>query len=190
MGYCRKLFNSEQPGPIEADKIDAWAAGISLLELATNSYPFDLVDLREKVLNWDAAYFQRKLDVIDDLRDPAPGSVMGVIKGLLDLNLQTRLNVEEALEHLHQKHSFSDLHEQQETFAALKASEATVEVSPPPREKDENYLDVYLKNRGVDPEKASYEAIQRYSRTPADESYAKTPSSVKPQDMAYTKTPA
>ena len=59
------------------------------------------------------------------------------------------------------------------------------------REKDENYLDVYLRNRGMDPDKASYEAITGLSQnTAGDERYAKTPASPEGDENTYSKTPA
>ncbi len=147
----RQIRDNQEPDPIAADKVDAWALGLSLLELATGEYPFDQTSFSEKVLRWNNAYFEQKLDAIPSLKDPEPDSIMTVVKGLLEVDPQKRLSIEEALDQLAHTEPFSSISEQQATFADLKQQETSSpssHVPHLPRDQDENYEHVFAQRYG------------------------------------------
>ncbi len=147
LAYARQLYHHQTPAPIDAGKIDAWALGITLLELASGSYPFDKSTFIQKVYHWDISYFEQKLASILQLSQP--GSFMTLVKGLLDPNPNTRLSIQDALAQLGQG-VFSDVSKQKAAFDALKQ----VDISEPivaavTRNEDENYGDVYVSRYGT-----------------------------------------
>lgn len=107
---------------LDAAKIDAWSAGLTLIELAKGDYPFDKTeDLNYMRQNWNVNYFQEKLSQIPELQDPASDSLWAVIKGLLNVDPNQRLSVMKALGMpIFQQHNFVTFEEQHHTFVALK----------------------------------------------------------------------
>ena len=84
-------------GTIQADKVDAWALGVSLLEIAIGRYPFEKVSSEKLHANRDEHFFERQIEKIDEFYAPEENSIMWIIKGLLDTDSATRLSVKEAL---------------------------------------------------------------------------------------------
>ncbi len=150
LAYASQLLQNQTPAPIDASKVDAWALGLTLLELVLGEYPLDQETYLE-CLKWDHAYFQDKFGAISQLNNPTPGSLLDVVKGLLDVNPQTRLTIQEAQEILG-KSPFADISEQEEAFSHLKQVEITHQIeTPPPRRKNEHYGDVYVSKYGTVP---------------------------------------
>lgn len=83
---------------LDYGKADAWALGVTLLELALGKYPFDAVTSEEeRIALCKDHYFKQKLATFADLKAPAEDSYFAVVKGLLNLDPNTRLSVKEAL---------------------------------------------------------------------------------------------
>src|SRR5262249_42394013 len=74
----------------DAAKVDAWALGLTLLQLATRVYPFNDANRKERVGQWNIAYFSHCLAKQSVLNDPEKGSYFALVKALLDPNPQTR----------------------------------------------------------------------------------------------------
>lgn len=82
-------------------KSDAWAAGLSLLQVVTGR-PHPFYDLRfnfkNAIADWNSPFFAEKLvDEVPELADPKADSIWAVIKGLLEVNPDKRLTIEAAL---------------------------------------------------------------------------------------------
>ncbi len=177
-----RLNISRQGGlvnPIAADKVDAWAFGLTLLELATGIYPFDQCDIMEKYTKWDTDYFQKKLSRIEFLQQR--GSVNEVIKRLLDVNPETRLSIKEARNLLRHLKAFSGNDEQKAFFVDLKKTEVFEKRKLVPRDQDENYADIFYSKHKTS-EFIDYQGpYGNYSKTPSiitNNSYSKTPEHV------------
>jgi serine/threonine protein kinase len=86
----------------DATKADAWAIGLTLLEIFLNAYPFDRsLDLLKTYLTQEGKlYFQRKLAEIFMLQKAVPNSCMSIIKGLLEIEPNDRLTIDQALKEL------------------------------------------------------------------------------------------
>ncbi len=186
LSISRQRAQGDQVDPIAADKVDAWAFGLTILELATGIYPFDRCDIIEKYTKWDAAYFQKKLNKIDFLLQP--GTINKIVKGLLDVNPKTRLSIKEARNQLRNLNAFSGEDDQKAFFVSLKKEEVFEKRELVARHQDENYADVfYAKHENSD--LIDYQGI--YSKSPSVEpknEYSKSPS-VEPKNE-YSKTPA
>ncbi|NGX60420.1 MAG: hypothetical protein KR126chlam3_01593, partial [Chlamydiae bacterium] len=155
IAFYRQLCEGQPTDSIAADKIDAWALGVSLLELATGVYSFDRTPFSQKIRQWDYVYFQEKLDAIPLLKNPAPGSLLSIVKGLLDIDPQKRLSIEEALAQLAHIAPFSSLSAQRAAFADLKQQKPSSTKSPVPslpRDQDEKYADVFTQRYGLTPD--------------------------------------
>jgi len=147
MELHRQVRKGQKPAPIAANRIDSWAVGLSLLVLATGDYPFDRTSVIERLEKWDNAYFQRKLDEIPLLKNPTPGSLMTVVKELLAVDPEKRLNISGALAQVIAKKPFSSSSEQKAAFTDLKQlvpSPTQHTEQSPPREKNEDYEHVFF----------------------------------------------
>jgi serine/threonine protein kinase len=89
--------NMEGVESFSAAAADAWAAGVTLLEMALNQYPFELAPVATRLAQWDYAHMNTMLERIKDLENPPSSSVMRVIKGLLAVNSRARLKIADAL---------------------------------------------------------------------------------------------
>lgn len=78
--------------PFDGERADAWALGVTLLELATNSNPFNHETLQ------DLLQVRSILTNIFQMKDTRPTSYWSVIKGLLEQNPEERLSITEVLE--------------------------------------------------------------------------------------------
>lgn len=165
ISFFKQISMGQQPDPIAAESIDAWALGVSLLELVTGEYPFDRNGFGDKIRHWDNAYFQEKLDAIPLLNNPEIGSFLWMVKRLLEVDPQKRMGIAEAHELLAHFTPFSSPRDQQEAFADLqrqkppfaKSSDSTVA-----REQNEQYADVFLRRYGFTPD----DVHPRYQMTP------------------------
>ena len=92
---------SQTEGTFRADCADAWAAGLTLLEVAENRNLFQLLglpsEMRARFLQCDEAFFEKQLGRIEVLNEAKPGTIYAVIKGLLEPDANKRLTVEAAL---------------------------------------------------------------------------------------------
>ena len=103
-GY-RNYFSLErwQESQCEGSKIDAWAVGLTLFELATGKTCFDSQEIADAIeKNEILSYFQRQLETIPELESPIDGSYWYLIKGLLALNPENRWDMKRSLEFLTQ----------------------------------------------------------------------------------------
>ncbi len=175
LAYAQALYQNQTPHPIDAEKVDAWALGITLLELFVGSYPFEQASFAHRLFNWDSDYFENKLKEIPLLNQPDSEPMIKLIKGLLDPNPNTRLSISEG-NRLLNENAFSNRDEQKAAFEQLSQMDVHVKIETPvSRSEDLNYGDVYLREHG--------DAVQ------ADAHYNKTPADVKPEEHSYAKTP-
>ena len=139
-----RLASTKNPNtPIDAKKVDAWALGITLLELATGDHPFSQASFAER-LGWNLSHFQQLLDTIS-----GEGVLMPLIKGLLDPNPDTRLTIKDA----HSQFIHQSLVDAEGTFKSLMEVKIPEPKIIPNRNEDENYQNVYeSKYGGVTPE--------------------------------------
>jgi len=77
---------------------DAWAMGVTLLEIAYNQYPFEQIKQEERLGCWDSSYFKMMISKIKELKDVNSVSFKGLIKGLLTIDVKERLKAIEALD--------------------------------------------------------------------------------------------
>lgn len=136
--------------PLDASMIDAWALGITLLELSLGRYPFDQVNFMERVQGWDRDYFAEKLSQIPELQNPESGSILSIVKGLLELDPDERLSIQDALMQLEET-PFENERDQKMAFDSLK--EVVIEDSfsdETPRYENADYGDVYASKYGKD----------------------------------------
>lgn len=161
----RSRVPDDNSSAFDPAKVDAWALGLTLLELAIGRYPFDLIDANERVIKWDQKYFEMKLGDIPQLKNMQPNTFFSLVKSLLDVNPEKRLSVVEALKQplLHRRDlSFATKKAQQSAFMALKKdalpntvpllTENTINDNKPPRqhyqvqhaskETDKNYIHI------------------------------------------------
>lgn len=174
----RANIGTEKLEAFHGGKADAWAVGLTLLELATNAYPFGVASASERTRKCDTAYFQQELQKIEVLRNPPKDSLMFLIKGLLDVNPDTRLSVKQALGLSLFKESnllFGSQEEQQQAFMYLKSlnlaqeetsSESSYQLTPVKQDKSYFY--------GANISKSQ----TNYNKTPSSSSYANSPSHV------------
>jgi len=147
---ARKLLHATPVAPLDASMIDAWALGMTLLELSLGRYPFDQVNFMERVQGWDQAYFAEKLSQIPELQNPESGSILSIVKGLLELDPDERLSIQDALMQLEEP-PFENERDQKMAFDTLK--EVVVEGSfseETPRYENADYWDVYASKYGKD----------------------------------------
>ena len=109
-----------------AAPIDAWALGVTLLELLVGYYPFDLATVKEKYTLWNAEYFRGKLSSYEVLQNPVIGSLAEVILGLLNYDPSRRYTVNFALEKLEALLHPSAAETRAEQFAQLPIKPQTV----------------------------------------------------------------
>ncbi len=162
--------------PIAADKVDAWALGLTILELATGNYPFDQCDIMEKYRKWDSAYFQEKLDGIDFLQQQ--GSLNDIVRELLDVDPDKRLSVKDARSRLRRLQSFAGKEEQEDFFVNLKQETIIGKRKSVLRDQDENYGNVYY-SKHKNAELLDYQGtVNEFSKKPGvpKNEYSKTPS--------------
>ena len=85
----------------EEEKADLWAAGVSLLQIYKNVFPFKLFDqpktFSKIVDQCDSDFFTKKLNLIKELQNPDEGSIFWVIKSLLDPNPENAFTETQAL---------------------------------------------------------------------------------------------
>ncbi len=165
MNLSREHLQGGQITPIAADKVDSWAFGVAVLELATGTYPFDRCDIMEKYTKWDPAYFQKKLGKIEFLQQP--GDLNEIVKELLDVNPETRLSITKARKRLRRLEAFAGRDEQKAFFTNLKKKEVLVRREPVSRDQDENYADVYNKKHNTALDASSNSIENGYTKTPA-----------------------
>jgi serine/threonine protein kinase len=147
--YQANLASAQELPPLNGVHADAWAMGITLLELALNDYPFDKVNAATRIRAWETSYFIQKLSQITWLQhEQNPLSTL--IRGLLTIDPQARLSPHQALQlPVFQQPSFATVKIQQEAFDYLKqltpaTAVTSVSLQPTvPKTRDENYERVY-----------------------------------------------
>jgi len=153
--------------PIDAGKVDAWALGVTLLELALYRYPFDVCSMQERMQTWDAAYFEKVLGQIDLLQNPPPEleNYMEVVRGLLRTDPKARLTVEDALQKMGDETLFADAEESSEIFSDLKSKAQAGEAKAAafsayvPVNRNECYADHYVSAAGSDASKSQIYSV-------------------------------
>ena len=184
-------------GIFDGEKADIWAAGMALLQIIHNTDPLQLFemdnDLALRVRKCNQVYFQEKLKQFKALQEPQEGNIWWVIRGLLDVNPETRLTAQEALgapcfkglNNTLQERVFEDL--RKETFAQHGGVEGDevdlrdygrIAQMAPERETAR----VYLSERN--------QQFYGYSLTPSHVSprYQLTPDHVKAPSLAFSST--
>jgi serine/threonine protein kinase len=160
----RTKYQSQGPGEINkialpalnGVKADAWAVGVTLLELMSG-YPFDLVNMATRVQQWDTAYFRQKLSQLSWLQDKQ-NPVAALLTSLLAVDPEARLSPEQALRlPIFQKSPFETREAQQEAFAYLKQLTPATRFKPSffhplPKAQDENYERAYRQRHFYDKE--------------------------------------
>jgi len=78
-----------QSGSFDGEKADSWAAGILFLEMYSGKDSTELLNLhggfRTRIANCNTDFFRTQLQKITELQNPMPGSLMSVVKGLLEV---------------------------------------------------------------------------------------------------------
>jgi hypothetical protein len=160
----RTKYQSRGPGEtneialpaLNGVKADAWAVGVTLLELMSG-YPFNLVNMATRVQQWDTAYFMQKLSQLSGLQDKQ-NPIAALLTSLLAINPEARLSPEQALRlPIFQKSPFETREAQQEAFAYLKQMTPATRFKPSffhplPKAQDENYERAYRQRHFYDKE--------------------------------------
>ena len=97
--FSPQRIASLRGGVFDTQKADMWAVGVMLLVMYKNKSPEELFGLSiDHLHEFTPAMFQEKLEQIEELNSPGEGTIWWVIKGLLDLNEDTRPTAQQALD--------------------------------------------------------------------------------------------
>jgi serine/threonine protein kinase len=116
--YNKNRNPEEELPSLNAAKADAWAVGVTLLELMLNDYPFDKVNSATRIHSWNAEYFKRK--TLPWLQDKQ-SQLSILLVALLNTDPKVRLSPEDCLQlPILQSIPFVRVNEEQNAFAYLK----------------------------------------------------------------------
>ncbi len=129
--FSPERLQSCREGTFDAEKADMWAAGVTLLQIFYNQDPLELLNMPQelpaRVERCDQAHFDEQLQRFSEVEK---GSVLWVVKGLLDTNPEKRLTAKQALQascfhgvdKTEQESAFEDF--RKETVAQLRRVES------------------------------------------------------------------
>ena len=148
----------------EPGKADAWALGVTLLELALGKYPFDSCSFEQRKEQWDGDYFLNKFKTIEEFKDPDEKGIWIIIRGLLRPDPKKRLSIQQALNmpvFTEVKLQFASKEEGKKQMGRLKEiAQDKVDIEkekPVSKTEDKNYPSAHPQEQ---------KKLQEYYRTP------------------------
>ena len=113
--------------------------GLTLWQLASNSYPFDNIQIQERMKSWDFSYFEieRQLPKLTKLSQILPADFLDLIVELVKVEPRERLTIDKALSlplFQQKKYLFDSMQEQEDLFqqvmfsSAVKVTESVLKI--------------------------------------------------------------
>ncbi len=171
----------------EEEKADLWAAGVSLLQIYKNVFPFELFEqpktFSQRINQCNSDFFKEKLNLIEELQNPEEGSLFWVIKSLLDPNPKNTFTETQALK----ASCFRTLNKDSQKKAFEKMQKAALLPNPKEEkeEDDDRENDQLVSNNeqidfyGMNRDRGFYANNLEYGKTPSRvvsmAGYLKTP---------------